>query len=507
MIPAYQVVRGGRLLDTERRSADHADIIIAGDTIVEVGPPGIDAPDDAVLIDASDRLIMPGLVNAHTHGNNSFSKGLGDRWSLALLQNANPWMGGRFTLEDKYNAALLNAAEMVLKGCTAAYDMYAEFPRPSLEGLSTVGQAYSDVGVRVVLAPSMGDSTFYEAVPGLLDALPQSHRDIVEKMRAAPYEDHVAACTTLLRDWPFDRGRVRPALGPSVPLSCSDAFIRSCTRLAHDYDVGIQMHLAEAEFQAVSGMKRYGTSLVRHLDRLDLLGPHFTGAHCIWLDNDDLQIMRDRGASVAHNPGSNLRLGSGVAPARQMVDLGLTIGIGTDGSCCADSQNMFEAMRMAALVSRLVSRDPDSWLGSWEVLSLGTDGAAQVLGLDAKIGRLQPGYQADIVFLDLTNVNYVPLNDVANQVVNCEDSSAVDSVMIGGRTVVANRRLMSINYDKLRQDVQAAADRLRNENAATREQMTAISTFVSRHCIGLVDEGYHVHRHLAGPIANKPAEF
>ncbi len=503
MNPAYQVIRGGRVLDTERRSCDSADIVIDGDTIVEIGAPGIDAPRDAVVVDASDRLVMPGLVNAHTHGNHSLGKGLGDRWSLELLQNANAWMGGGFTLEDMYTAGLLNAAQMVLKGCTAAYDMYAEFPRPSLDGLSAVGRAYSEVGVRVVLAPSMGDSTLYEAVPGLLDALPPPHRDVVEKMRATPYEEHIAACSALLRDWPFDRGRVRPALGPSVPLSCSDTFIRSCTELARDFDVGIQMHVGETKFQAVSGMKRYGTSLVRHLDGLGLLGRHFTGAHCIWLDDDDIEIMRDRGASVAHNPGSNLRLGAGIAPARQMVDRGLGVGIGTDGSSCADSQNMFEAMRTAAHVSRLVSPDPETWLGSWDVLSLGTDRAAQVLGLDAKIGCLQPGYQADMVFLDLTNVNFVPLNDIANQVVHCEDSSAVDSVMIGGRMVLANRRFTTFDYDKLRRDVQSSVDRLRAENAATREQMDAMATFVSRHCIGLAAEGYHVHRRLDPPEATQ----
>ncbi len=116
MNPTHQVIRGGRVLDTERRTTEYADILIAGDTIVHIGPPGIDAPQDAVVIDASDRLVMPGLVNAHTHGNHSLGKGLGDRWSLELLQNANAWMGGGFTLDDMYTAGLLNAAQMVLKG-------------------------------------------------------------------------------------------------------------------------------------------------------------------------------------------------------------------------------------------------------------------------------------------------------------------------------------------------------------------------------------------------------
>jgi len=493
---SHQIIRGGLLLDVQARLAAPADILIEGDTIIEVGPPGLVAPEGAKVIDAADRLVMPGLVNAHTHGHGSLGKGLGDKWSLEMYLNANPWIGGGVTLDDKHLAAQLNAAEMVLKGCTAAYDMYFEFPGPTLQGIEAIGRGYEELGVRAVLAPMMADTTLYHAIPGLLDALPEPHRGHAAKISAASPEQHLATCGSLLAAWPFDRDQVRPALGPTIPLHCSDAFIRGCRDLANDYEVGVQMHVAESKVQAVSGIKRYGKTLAAHLDDLGLLGPRFTGAHCIWLDDDDMKRIRDRGATIAHNPGSNLRLGSGIAPARQMIDFQIGLGVGSDGSASSDNQNMFEAMRMAAYVSRIVAPDPADWLGTWEVLELGTTGGAKVLGMSEHIGRIAPGFKADIVFLDLANVNFVPMNDVANQIVNCEDSSAVDSVMIGGRMVLSGRQFVSFDFAALRGKVEAATGRLRGVNMETRERMEAMAEFVSQHCVGLVCEQYHVNRRL-----------
>lgn len=495
-VPNHQVVRGGLLLDVEKRNVAPADILIEGDTVIEVGPPGLEGPEHAASVDATDRLVMPGLVNAHTHGHGSLRKGLGDKWSLELLLNASPWTGGGFTLEDKHTAAQLNAAEMVLKGCTAAYDMYFEFPTASLEGLEAIGRGYKDLGVRVVLAPMMADTTLYEAIPGLMEALPEPHRGYVAKMRASSHDEHLAACGQLLENWPFNRDQVHPALGPTIPLHCSDDFIIGCRDLAKDYQIGVQMHLAESKVQAVSGVKRYGKTLAAHLDELGLLSERFTGAHCVWLDDDDMKRIAGNGATVAHNPGSNLRLGSGIAPARRMRELRIGVGIGTDGSASSDNQNMFEAMRMAAFVSRMDKPAPEDWLGTWEVLELGTSGSAAVLGFGDAIGRIAPGYKADMVFLDLSNINFVPLNDAANQIINCEDSSAVDSVMIGGRMVLAGREFTSFDYSALRQKVEIANARIRETNLDARDRMEAMAEFVSHHCVGLVCEHYRVERRL-----------
>lgn len=497
-LPSHQIIRHGLLLDIDGRRTLAADILIAGDAIAEIGSPGLPAPDGAVEVDAADRLIVPGLVNAHTHGHGSLGKGLGDKWSLELLLCAAPWTGGGFTLEDKRTAAMLNAAELIMKGCTAAYDMYFEFPTASLEGLTAVAEAYAEVGPRVVLAPMMGDITFFRAVPGLLNALPAPQRKQAEEIAAADAAQHLAACAAMLAGWPVDRERAMPALGPTIPLHCTDDFMRGCRDLAEDHDVRLQMHLGESKAQAVAGMERYGKTLTAHLNDLDLLGPRFTGAHGVWLDPDDMKRLADTGASIAHNPGSNLRLGAGAAAARAMLDAGVTLGIGTDGSSSSDNQNMFEAMRAAAFVSRLHDADPDRWLGTWEVLEAATTGSAAVLGLADRIGRIAPGYKADLLLLALASPNFVPLNDAANQIVNCEDSSAVDSVMVGGRMVLKGRRFTALDYDALRARAAAAVDRLRQANSETRARMDAMAPYVAQHCTGLVCRHYHVARRIDG---------
>jgi guanine deaminase len=160
MTSAFTIVRNGRLVDLRQRRTVFADILIDGDTILDIGPPGMAAPDGAVLVDASDRAMMPGLVNGHVHGHGTLAKGLvGDRWPLELFLNAMPGMTGNRTLEDKYLNGLIAAVEMIRKGCTACYDLFFEFPLPSRDGVIAFGQAYRDAGVRAVIAPMVADYT------------------------------------------------------------------------------------------------------------------------------------------------------------------------------------------------------------------------------------------------------------------------------------------------------------------------------------------------------------
>ena len=489
----FQIIRGGRLLNIRDHRADPADILIAGDDIREIGPPGLPAPPEARAVDAAGKLLMPGLVNAHTHGHGSLAKGKGDRWSLELLLNAGPWINGKRTLDDKYLSARLNAAEMLRKGCTAAYDLYFEFPFATVEGIDAVARGYAEVGIRAVIAPMMADRTLYEAIPGLFDHLPAALQKSVDSLRLAPWEQSIAAARAVLTNWYHDRAMLRPALAPTIPLHCSDAFIVACRDLAREFDVGLHMHLAESKVQAVSGLKRYGKTLARHLDDLGFLGPNFTAAHGVWLDDEDMRVMGDRGCSVAHNPGSNLRLGSGIAHARAMLERGINVGIGTDGSNSADNQNMFAAMRFASFVPRVMTPDYRRWLETDEVIDLATEGGARALGFD-RIGRLAPGHKADIVFLDLANLNFVPLNDPVNQIVNCEDGSAVDSVMVGGRLLLDRGRFTTIDHDKLVRDATAAGERLNEATAELRDLALKLEELVGQYCVGLAREPYHIRR-------------
>lgn len=489
----FKSIRGGRVLDIDRHRADPADILIESNRIAAIQPPDSAVPEGATHIEARDRLLIPGLINAHTHSHGGLAKGMGDRWSLELLLHAGPWLNGYRTSEHMYLSALIGALEMVRKGCTACYDLYLELPLPTPDGLEAIGRAYQDVGMRAVLAPMTADRTFYQAIPGLLDALPSPQRQGLETLRMQPGTAIIEACRALLERNPFDPSRLRLALAPTIPLHCSDDLIVAHRDLARDYDVGLHMHLAESKVQALSGMTRYGQTLTAHLDTLGFLGPNLTAAHAVWLSRDDIQRLADNGVSVAHNPGSNLRLGSGIASVHDMVQAGINVGIGTDGASCSDNQNMFEAMRFASFVSRV--RDPDyqTWLPTGQVLGMATAGSAQALGFGDDIGRLAPGYKADIVFLDLNHINFLPCNDPTHQLVHTEDGSAVDGVIIDGRVVLWQGRFVDMDMSSLRTRIEAAQDVLSQRAHDARRLAEALEAQVGQFCLGLARQSYPVH--------------
>ncbi len=492
----FTAVRGGRLVDSRGHNGEALDILVEGDTIRELGPPGLAAPEGAETFDAAGTLVLPGLVNAHTHGDASFAKGLGDRWTLELLLNASPLSSEAFNLEDKYLAAQLAAVEMVLNGCTACYDLFSDFPAPGAESLSAVGQAYADVGIRAAVAPLMADRNFWQAIPGLLGALPERLRREVDRIAHQPEAATLARLRAALKAWPFPRDQVRLALAPTIPHHCADSFFRACRALADEFGVGIHSHLAESKVQAVVGQKLFGKSLAAHLDDLGVIGPDFTGAHCVWLDADDEQRLADRGASVAHNPTSNLRLGVGIARTRTMRDRGIAVGVGTDASSCSDGLNMFEAMRLAAYVSRAHSPDPELWLGAEDALRMATEGSARALGFEGLLGRIAPGYKADLVFLDADAIQYLPLNHAVRQVVFQETGRAVRDVMVGGRMVVRDGNVATVDTARLRAKVEAATARLTRKAARAEPLIRALEPLVGHFCVGLSKQPFHVERYV-----------
>ena len=493
--PSFTVVRGGKLLDIAKRKAVPVDILIKGDTIATIGRPGMPAPAGATVVDARHRLMHPGLINAHTHSPGNLSKGLHDRWTLELLLTGSQWVGIGRNLEDKYLSALIGAAEMVLKGCTAAYDLAAEFPLPSVEGLSAMAKAYEEVGMRCVLAPMVADLTFFEAIPGLKDRLPPSLQKEVEAFKLSPWKATTKQMKKALQRWPFET--VQLALAPTIPHHCSDAFLASCRDLAKEYDVGIHTHVAESKVQVIAGYQRYGTSLAAHMDEMGLVSERFTVAHGVWLDDDDMKRLGDRGASVAHNPGSNMRLGSGLADVRGMLDAKVNVGIGTDGANCADNQNVYEAMRLASLVSKVQGPDWQQWLGTDEAFHAATEGSARALGMHKHIGRIEPGYKADIVFLDLHHVNWIPMNDPVNQIVHTEDGSGVHSVMIGGRMIVEDRKLLTVDLPKLAARAAASQARRAPLTGEAKKLYEKLETVVGSFCPGLAKQPLHIHRYGA----------
>jgi 5-methylthioadenosine/S-adenosylhomocysteine deaminase len=494
---AHTIVRGGRVLDIAAGTAVPADILIEDDTIREIGPPGLPQPEGATEIHASHRLIHPGLVNAHTHSHGNLGKGMGDRWPLELLLTAAPMLTGYRGLDDLRLSAQIGAVEMMLKGCTACYDLFFEWPVPTRDGMAAVASAYAELGMRAVIAPMVADRTFFQAIPGLAEALPPTLRERVAALRLAPRDETLAAIREGFDAWNIDRDLVRPAVAPTIPHHCSDEFILGCAGIARDFGVGLHSHVAESKVQAIAGLKVYGKTQAAHLDELGVLGPHFTVAHGVWLDPDDMARLGDHGASVAHNPAGNMRIGSGLADTRTMLERRVNLGIGTDGATCADNQNMYEAMRLASFVSKVQGPEWRRWLTTREAGLAATEGSARALGFGDRIGRIAPGWKADLVMLDLDHPNWLPLNDPVNQLVHAEDGTAVDSVMIGGKLVVQNRKPVGIDLAKLRERAEAARERLYAANADNRALYAALEPVVGSYCPGLARMPYHVHRYGA----------
>jgi guanine deaminase len=300
-----------------------------------------------------------------------------------------------------------------------------------------------------------------------------------------------------LRGWTLDRHDVRLGLAPTIPHHCSDAFIRACVDVTAEHGLGLHTHVAESKVQAIVGIQRYGKTLTAHLDDLGVLGPRFTVAHGVWLDDDDMRRLGDRGASVSHNPGSNMRLGNGLADMHAMLAHRVNVAIGTDGANCSDNQNVYEATRLASLVSKARCPDTARWVTTEQAALAATVGGARALGLDGRLGRLAPGYKADIVFLDLAHPNWIPLNDPTNQLVHTEDGAGVRHVMVGGRLIVRERRVTTVDVAGLARQAEAARERLARVNAPVKALCERLAPVVGQFCPGLAHQPYHVNRYVA----------
>jgi len=478
------LIHGGDVL-VGNASFEAVSVLVEGDRIAALLPGGADVA-EAERIDASGRLIIPGLVNGHTHSHGALARGgVPDDAVLETFLSGSAWLNLGRSHDDLALCAQLSAVELIRKGCTACLDLFIELPGPSVEGTHAVAQAYQDVGLRAVVAPMIADQTLYQALPGLLDSFAPPLRDAVAALSLPAAEATLTVLATALRDWPVSGDLVRPGIGPTIPLHCSEPFLRGCARLSAEMDLPLQTHLAETRLQQVMAQRKFGTSLTGHLDALGILSPRFSGAHGVWLSDPEMALLAGHGAGLSHNPMSNLRLGSGIAPLRRLKDTGIVMGIGTDASNTSDGQNMFEAMRLAATLSRALTPDSAEWIRVRESFEMATCGSARLLGLE-RVGRIEAGWAADLVFLDAGYCHYTPTRATLDQIVLAETGAAVREVMIAGRLVFAGERILTLDETALRARAVAAAERITHASAEARQMNAAaaqvVSSFCHRHC-------------------------
>src|SRR5437870_7518060 len=250
-------------------------------------------------------------------------------------------------------------------------------------------------------------------------------------------------------------------LGPSSPMNCSDALLREVVNVAEQFDLGIHTHLLETRLQSWAAHQIYKKPLCVHLARIGFLSSRLSTAHSVWLDDREIDLLASSGASAVHNPASNLKLGSGIAPVAKLKSRGVNVALGTDGGDTSDSYSVFEQMRLAVFLSRLTVADPENWLTALDALRMGTMNGAQAIPLwRGKIGQVKKGYRADLIVLN-PQIHLSPLNDVIQQLVFCERGQSVDTVLVDGRIVVKGGRLTRVREKALLGKIQPISQRMR----------------------------------------------
>jgi cytosine/adenosine deaminase-related metal-dependent hydrolase len=391
---------------------------------------------------------MPGLVNAHFHSPGNFMKGAVPNMPLELfmLFEVPPFMERPVSAEFAHARTLLGAAEMLRQGVTAVHDDAFFLPIASRQEINAVMTAYADSGMRATVAIDQPNIVEYDKHAFLGELLPPRIR---ARMERAPRQDDAELAGIyewFISTW-HERadGRLRSAVSCSAPQRVTPEYFRLLGHLSRDNEIPYNMHILETRSQRVFGDLRLGQSLVQYAHDHSVLDSRTQVVHAIWIDEDDVAVLAETGASVAHNPVANLKLGSGIMPWRRLHDASIPIGIGTDEATVDDGVNLWSAVKAAGLVHNVTDSDYRSWPTPTEILRAVTAGGARAMCLGTPSGVIAPGALADLVILDLDTLPFLPLNDLTRQLVYCEPSRSVDTVVVDGKVVVRHGELLTID--------------------------------------------------------------
>ncbi len=403
-------------------------IVVRGNTIVAVGPREIITATYAAseVVDCSGQIIMPGLINAHTHAPMTLLRGLADdlRLDVWLMGYMMPVEREFVSPEFCYYGTLLACAEMIRSGTTCFADMYYHE--------AEIARATTEAGLRAVL----GQTILKFPSPD-----------------AASYEDSLAYTRQFIADW---KGHplITPAVAPHAPYTNTVETLRACAALAREHDVPLLTHFAETRLEVEESRREHDMAVISWAEQLGLLEAKVLAAHCVHIDTDEMRILHNHAARVAHNPSSNLKLASGVAPVQEMLNRGLVVGIGTDGTASNNDLDMFDEMRLAAFVAKVATSDPTA-LPARTALTMATRMGAEALFLGDVTGSLEPGKRADVITLDHTPLHNIPHfrrdpDAIYSQIVYAAKSTDVTHVMVDGRWLMRDHTLLTIDEAAIR---------------------------------------------------------
>ena len=378
-------------------------------------------------IKAKGKVVMPGLINCHTHVPMTFFRGIAEDQLLDTWLKKSIWpLEAKLKPEDVYVGALLGCLEMIKSGTTCFADMYFHE--------DMVAKATEKSRLRGVLAQ------------GIFEA---GNKVLGEKMLAESVD-------FAKRFNGYANDRVRTMLGPHATYTCSSDLLKKISKKASELNAGVHLHLAESKAMFWGFEKKYGFSEVEFLDQIGLLKNHVLAAHCINVSRKDIHILSKCSVNVVHVPVANMKLGLGAAKIKDLTDLGVNVSLGTDGPASNNSLDMFETMKIAALLQKLTYQNP-TVMSAYEVLKMATINGAKALDLGESIGSLEVGKKADIVLIDLSKPHLKPLHNIYANVVYSVRGSDVDTVIVDGKILMENREVKTLDEQTVMEKAEKAA--------------------------------------------------
>lgn len=462
------LIKGGRALLPygDWHQPAPADIALAGDRIAGIAPDFevVTGPGVGVL-DARDCLVLPGFVNAHYHSHDVLAKGTLEEvpletWRLYALPPQYPPR----SVEEVYARTLLGALECLRSGITTIQDMLTLYPYEDRH-LEAVMAAYDKVGIRVVFALQYADRKGLETIPFWKDVFPEELHPLLSTAAEPERQLDLLGHFEATRLKAPARPRVSWALGPSAPERCSPALMRRTIELARRYDIPVYSHIYESRGMALQArltLPEHRGRLIRRLADEQVLDPRLNLAHSVWLAPDEIELLAEHGVGVVLNPQGNLKMKCGIPPIRMLQQAGVRIGLGCDNCSCSDAQNMFVAMKLFSLlaaVSDPIPGPPQAAAAVRAATEAGADGAR----LGHLLGRIAPGFKADLTLIDMRDPTWSPLNSAARQLVHVEAGRGVTHVVVDGRVVVRDRKLSTIDEDTVYAAVKAVMPGFRRD--------------------------------------------
>lgn len=395
------------------------------------------------VVDGRNKLLLPGFVNAHTHSSEMWQRGLIPPVPLEL------WIAELYDFvpldpEKVYLTALGTAVETLLSGGTTVVDHLVLIPGQEMATIAAAVRAYQEVGIRAFIGPLIQDQSLTTSIPSG-----------GAELKHTPYVRTTEATLALMQEAvdQFHRPEEGIALmvAPTGTQLCSDALFAGCIELSDRHDLCRHTHLLETKAQQMLAIEKYGCSAVDYLKKIGFLNAKTSLAHCVWLDDADIEILVERQSTVVHNPLSNLRLGSGIAPILKYRQAGVNVAYGCDGSASNDSQDLLEAIKIGSILHNVTDFDYHHWITPREAVEIASLGGVTGLGMADQLGSLTVGKKADLVLYNLKSLSLLPRTEPIGLLILGRPTDVVDSAWVSGNRVVTDGKVTHVDVDNLRQ--------------------------------------------------------